>query len=176
MIDFKADLFSAFGLQASLVGPSRSCVHLLLSVSILAPQCRYLILTSPTSKPDFLQSFTAVVDHVNLAPDHFRLVGYSYLWMFFIWGTAFRTAELEAKAMKARGWTFPVRKRQKKWHIILFSLEWTLTSSFVASMGCIHDYCLVLGIHQRIFAQILHRPLPLGTSLFIAAVTFKALF
>ena len=42
--------------------------------------------------------------------DHLKFMGYSYLWMFPIWGTAFYAAELESKAMTAKNWPFYVRK------------------------------------------------------------------
>lgn len=60
------------------------------------------------------QTFTAVVDHVELGPDHLKLIGYSYLWMFPIWGIAFYAAELEAKAMEKRNVPFYVRVASPK--------------------------------------------------------------
>jgi hypothetical protein len=53
--------------------------------------------------------FTAVIDHIQLAPEHYKFTGYTYLWMFFIWGSAFYISELESKAMERNGWIFPVR-------------------------------------------------------------------
>ena len=55
------------------------------------------------------KAFTALVDHIVLAPGHYKFTGYTYLWMFLIWGIAFYVSELEAKWMERNGWWFPVR-------------------------------------------------------------------
>jgi len=86
-----------------------------------------------------MKTFTAVVDHIEQEPDHLKLTGTTYLWMFLIWGVAFYVSALEAKAMEKRAWIFPVRSNV----VDLFSpfrpSELTLHP---ASMACVHYDCL----------------------------------